>query len=246
MANDKSEEQAKSDEDEAPSSARRTHPAYALVSCNRRTGGHKTLFGSPLPGHHSTICLEVRRASVEHSLNRDWFSWHGGPIIEVEMSAAQFAELITTMNSGVGIPATLLSVNGEDMPPLPKTETIEAEKVRKGFLSKIGRFSRRIESKVGQAVKKLQGSAPINVKERRELASLLEEIITEVTSNMPFAVDSFQESAQKVVASAKAEIDAFQQNALIKMGLKALSKGELPDENLPAAPQLPETTGSKD
>lgn len=245
--NEEHKDESAADEGEAPSSARQTHPAYALVSLQRKTGGNRTLFGSSLPDHHQSIVLRVHRATIEHSQHRNWYSWASmSPIIEVEMSPAQFAELITSVNMGEGVPATLRSLQGEDTPPLPETDAIEAEKVRKSFVEKLSVFEKRLGKKIKEAVSLLEGSAPIKVADRKNLISMLQGVKQEVSSNMPFAVESFQEAAAKVTSAAKAEIDAFWTSTVTKMGLDALNRGELPTAVVPTSPQLPSSTDSKE
>lgn len=84
---------------------RKTHPAYGMLSFSRRTGGKQSLFGSSIE-HKDVIAMTLRHGEVDRQLNRDWY--HGTEVIaEVEMSYAQFAEAITSMNIGTGVPVTI-------------------------------------------------------------------------------------------------------------------------------------------
>lgn len=84
---------------------RTTHPSYGTLLFSRRTGAKEALFGSSIQ-HRDTICMTLHHASIERGLNRDWI--HGDKVIaEVEMSYSQFAEAITSMNIGTGVPVTV-------------------------------------------------------------------------------------------------------------------------------------------
>lgn len=208
-------------EDEAPDSDREeTHPAYAVISIHRVTGGNKRLFGSALPSHNNTIMIRIARASVRHHLSTDWFH-DRKELIEVEMSQAQFAELITTPNAGVGTPCTVHSIDGKDVPRIPDAVKIESEKVRAGFVKKIRVFQRSIEEKA-QRVRDLVGASKLGKTEKAAVVEVLDSAVREISSNMPFVLDMFQEAATKVVSSAKAEIDAFATNHVMNLGIKAL------------------------
>jgi hypothetical protein len=101
------------------------HPSYGMIAFNRSMGGRPTrLFGSPLEEHYGTVRVVIGTGTRIHESNMD--RYHGslrGEHIEVEMSAAQFAEVLTSMNQGSGIPCTIRYINGkpiEDPPPTQK------------------------------------------------------------------------------------------------------------------------------
>ena len=207
--------------DEAPDSDRvETHPAYAVIAIHRVTGGNKRLFGSALPSHNHTIWIRIARASVRHHLSTDWFHDEEG-LIEVEMSQAQFAELITTPNAGVGTPCTIRSIGKTNVPSIPDAVKIESEKVREGFVKKIRVFQRSIEEK-SQKVRDLVGASKLTKTEKAAVVEVLDAAVREISSNMPFVLDMFQEAATRVVSSAKAEIDAFTTSHVMNLGIKAL------------------------
>lgn len=82
-----------------------THPAYGMLSFSRRSGSKTPLFESSIE-HRDTIAMTLTHGDVTRGLNTDWY--HGNGIIaEVEMSYSQFAEAITSMNMGSGVPVTV-------------------------------------------------------------------------------------------------------------------------------------------
>ena len=87
------------------------HPSYGMLSFHRVHGAATPLFGSSVQ-HRDTIRLTLKEGEVKRSLNTDWY-FGGKQLFEVEMSLSQFAELITSLNMGDGIPVTILSLTFE-------------------------------------------------------------------------------------------------------------------------------------
>lgn len=212
------------------------HESYGMVSLSRvQSSGRRRLFGSALDRHYNTIVLRVHRAERRHKLSMDWYHAEQTPLVEVELSAAQFAEMLTTMNVGNGVPCTLRSVAAKTMtePPEERTET---EEVREGFKEMAEALGKRMVSFRKEVATALE-SRGVTKATRDVVIKGVDSILQEVNSNMPFVLSQFQEATSKVVASAKAEVEAFAMHAIITAGLehlrgtKALSeKG--PDENL--------------
>jgi hypothetical protein len=202
-----------------------THPAYGQVGISRVSGQAK-LYGSALDHHQSFIRLEIRHSERRHSLHRDW---HFGKdvIVEVNLSHAQFAEMITTPNVGTGVPCTLSfhsSKPGPGMvPPIAESMQTEAEKVVEGFREGQVEVVEKLRGRVDEAQAVLDKKS-INKGDRELLRGVLDFVMREVESNRPFAVSQFQEAAEKVVTQGKAEIEAFTTMAVQNLGLSKLSE----------------------
>lgn len=206
------------------------HPAFGQVSFSRRQGHPGKLYGSSLDNHQTFITLEVKRSELEHHLSRDWY-FSRDLLIEVDLSAAQFAELLTTMNVGSGVPCTLRYVRGEGaIPEIPQDKKTEAERIEESFNAdlkdKVESF-KDIEQRIGQILEKKS----IGKQDRADIKSMVYQARRFFVDAAPFAVKSMVEAKEKVVTSAKAEIEAFMMHIVTKTGLKALKgqqvKGEL-------------------
>jgi hypothetical protein len=168
----------------------------------------------------------------------DWYSANSGtPLIEIHLSAAQFAEMITTMNVSDGVPCTIRYFDGKSVEDPPDEET-EAEKVRTGFKEKTGALARRLgefRAEMGRLFEK----KAVGKGDREEVLKQVDLFIQEVRSNMPFVLDQFEEATEKVVTTAKAEVEAFTMHAVTSAGLLAIADGTalkaLP-EGLPRSP----------
>jgi len=98
------------------------HESYGLVGFSRTThgggGDGANLFGCSIK-HNHTIVLKIKRATKERSLHDDRY-YGGETLIEVEMSPNQFAEAITSMNIGDGMPCTIRYVGRQRMAECPE------------------------------------------------------------------------------------------------------------------------------
>lgn len=207
------------------------HPSYGTVRFSRvSTSGKTRLFGSSMSKHMSTILLTVREAERSHDLSRDWIHGHK-EIVEVELSAAQFAELLTTMNVGSGVPCTIRYRSDIGEIERPPDEEIEIDRVQTSFkdgLSDLRNWIKKQQEDLGELLDK----RALNKEDKKKIKWILDKTMQEVESNWPFVVDQFNEATEKVVTAAKSEVDAFVTHVVQKTGLKQLEamKEEQPVE----------------
>lgn len=199
-----------------------THPAYGMIGISRVTG-HRKLFGSALAAHEGWISLTIRPCRRNHHLHQDWY--HGDePLIEINMSQAQFAEFITTPNTGFGVPCTINRLNNKDVPGISEEAQTEAETITNNFADDQAKIVETLKKDVADAYAILGKKGAINKAERKALRTILDHILMEVECNRPFVIEQFQRAALKVVAAGKAEIESFTTGALLKLGLTKLSE----------------------
>lgn len=199
-----------------------THPAYGMVAFNRVQGSPGKLFGSALPQHGTFIRLVVRQGSRKHDLGCDWVMGTGPSIVEAWLSASQFAELLTTMNIGDGVPCTLTRIEGRKVPEMPQDEQTEAERTYEAGETKMSVFADELKEEISAMRKKILSKGALSMAARREVVSLLDKVLRETEANMPFALRSFQEAVDKTSTQAKAELDAVVSQAITAKGLEAL------------------------
>jgi hypothetical protein len=205
----------------------REHPSYGLVHISRITGGTgaKRLFGSPLAHHYGTIRLSIGSAKWVHGLHHD--RYHGsltGEHVEIEMSAAQFADMITSLNMGGGTPCTIRHLAGVQIPNPPDYAT-EAEHIRDNFEGSIDKY----KAKARTYRKKIEDlTSKLSTKAKEEIRIALDVIEDQLGSNVPFIVKQFQEATSKITSAAKAEVDAFVSHVVRAAGLEAIAEGRLP------------------
>jgi hypothetical protein len=206
----------------------RTHPSYGVVCISRTTGGPgaRNLFGSPLAHHYGTIRLTIGAAKWIHDLHHDRYQGTSlrGEHIEIEMSAAQFADMITSLNMGSGTPCTIRRLTGVNVPPPPDLPT-EAEHIRDNFEGSLDKY----RAKARTYRKKIEElTAKLSTKAKEEIRIALDVIEDQLSSNVPFVVKQFQEATTRITTSAKAEVDAFVTGVVRAAGLEAIAGGKLP------------------
>jgi hypothetical protein len=197
-------------------------PSYGLVGFSRITGTGTPLFGSELR-HHTMIALRVHTARVERKLSRD-FIYEDKPVVEVWLSEMQFAELLTTMNIGSGVPGTITFRDGvghiEHEAEGPKRAQFDSE-----VAADCKRIANRL-AKLEQAV--ANPKIPAGV--RKELEELARATRQDIESNLPFVQKQFREAMNRTETEAKAAVEGFMVHVITRAGLEALgAKGLLPE-----------------
>lgn len=188
----------------------------------------KNLFGSSIK-HSNTIRIRVYKAEVERYLHQEWFFAASHiPIVEVELSAAQFAQMITTPNVGDGVPCTITYVGGKDVkdPPYYGVNELFNEELKQD-IGHILIESRKLAASIEDILEK---KGPIKVSEKQELLSAIEMLTQHLESNMPFLHKQYARAMNKTVSAAKAEIEEFYTQAVMKVGKAALENGIVPDK----------------
>jgi hypothetical protein len=84
-----------------------THPSWAMIGASRvsHSAGGSALFDSDIR-HQHTVTVSISTASRRRDLNRDWLHAER-EFVEVEMSEAQWASFVSSMNAGSGVPCTI-------------------------------------------------------------------------------------------------------------------------------------------
>jgi len=196
------------------------HPSYAMLSvCKVTHGGNKALYGSSIK-HSNTIRLSIRGSKMERSLGRDWFYGSGKDHIEVEMSYSQFAEAITSMNCGDGVPVTLRYLNGgqiEDCPFIDKRQQFERE-----LNADIQGGAESIDRTITSIADLFNSKKSFSKADKDSVLNMLANIQRSYKDRVPFLYSSFNEQMDKTVLEAKGEVESFIQNKISGIAMNAL------------------------
>ena len=187
------------------------HPSFGMLSFNRTHGGHSNLFGSSIQ-HNDTIHMVLKEGVVIRGLNDDRYVGED-EILEVEMSQSQFAELITSMNVGTGIPCTIKYLRG-------KGRINEADFINKRQQI-TNEFKESMNERMSDAkefydeVKELfTTKKSIGKGDREMILRRLANVTQCIESSSKFIFDQFQNQIDKTITEAKGEIEAFAQNKI--------------------------------
>lgn len=202
---------------------RQKHESYGLISFSRTTSsGNKPLFGSSIE-HSNTIRMRLKHAEVERGLNTDWYR-STGQIVEVEMSSAQFADLITSLNQGEGVPCTIRWLDGQGRIEDPPFES-KAELHKEEF----AKHQNKVKEELTETMKLVEETFKkknLNKTDKEMIINNLSKLYTDIIMNSKYQVEMFDEQMAKTVTEAKAEIEAFVQNRMIIYANKALVENQ--------------------
>ena len=164
--------------------------------------------------------MTLHHASIERGLNRDWI--HGDKVIaEVEMSYSQFAEAITSMNIGTGVPVTVRwTEKDEKIPPcdfVSKREQFEDE-----FKTQRKNATRVSEELIQEVTELFNQKGTLKKADKEEILRKLNKLKMDIGINTDFIVNQFNEQMDKTVMEAKGEIEAFYQNKVNAIAHAAL------------------------
>jgi len=194
------------------------HESYGQASFSRISGGSGRLYGTSIQ-HSETITLSIKKSEIKRDLCRYWYFAHD-EIIEVEMSQSQFAELITSMNMGSGVPCTIRRLNGKKI-ELPPQENVK-DRLVKEFQNDIDRNMEMSLELIKKAQEMLQQKKPMTKDQKKEFSGILYSIRQELEDNMNFVLKSFNEQMDNSVKEAKGEVEAFVENKIRGAGLEHL------------------------
>ncbi len=195
------------------------HPSYGLLQFSRMSGGLTNLFGSSIQ-HKDTIRLRINEGGVKRDLSTDWYC-DDGRIIEVEMSYSQFAEAITSMNVGSGVPVTIRWVRGEgSIEPCPFTN--KKQQFEEEFKHRLDKANETANQLILNVEKLFEEKKNLTKKDKDEILSMLTKIYQSINGNSDFVYRMFNEQMDKTTTEAKGEIEAFMQNKINSIAQAAL------------------------
>lgn len=202
----------------------KSHPSFGMIGFSRITGGRRQLFASALKDHGTTIRLQITQARMGNDLGRDWIRGDIMPIIEVEMSPAQWAEFITSPNIGSGVPCTIRTLDKKSVeePPLGFGE--EHERVKDDVKNHVKDLTKAVIGVAKRTTAIFDSPGKVTKAERTEILGMLGKLESLIGADVPFLLDQLDEAAGKIVTNKVAEADAFITHALQMLGLRGLKE----------------------
>lgn len=196
------------------------HPAFGMIGFSRVSGGKNVLFGSSVK-HNDRIIMKLKHGDQDRYLHRD--NYYGNELIaEVEMSYSQFAECITAMNIGDGVPCTIKYTEKDGYIPAIAENNSKREQFRNEFSDTILKAMEQVQDQINDIQKSLDDKKNLGVKDRKEMISKLQQVKYNIGSNLDFYVEQFDEQMEKTTLEAKGEIEAFCQNKINSIAQAAL------------------------
>jgi hypothetical protein len=208
---------------------RERHESFGLVGVNRITVGgsaRSNMFGSHLDNHPTLFRFTVKRAVRLHTdLAYDRFHLdheaERTQLIEFDLTATQFVELMTSLNVGEGIPCTLRYVLGEEMEDVPHEHETEAQNIARKFAAEMKDIAGSVKPLTDQ-VATIMAKTSIGKGDRAEVVSLVSQIVRQFDDHAPFVMKQFVESTGRLVTAGKAEVEAYATSVIMAAGIEHL------------------------
>jgi len=197
------------------------HPSQVQISFSRINSNKAIAFYGSDIKCSSWIQLRIKTSRKRRDLSNDWF-FADQTILELRLSPNQFSELLTTMNCGEGVPATLTFHNNEIVPQGEIEDPIEENK-QEIFEKEID----LVGKETLEAIKDLEttiSGLKLTKKEKEIVSSKFTLLRNRIVSHLPFLLSQAKEQVAHTVAAGKAVIDNFYTGIITRLGLKALQE----------------------
>jgi hypothetical protein len=210
-----------------------THPSYGVISFSR-CQGNPDLVGSDLDKHYHYVTLNISRATLHRTDHDDHYQGSiSGDLIRVDMSEAQFSQLLTTMNIANGVPCTIRRILNTSVEPPPRIKG-RIHHIRDRFAETIADFATKIQTTALDRMREILRKDRLTKADRDELLRMYEDVGNKLTDYAPFIVDMMNEAVAARVQAAKTEVASFTAVALARIGMTTLDAANSAVKGLPA------------
>jgi hypothetical protein len=186
------------------------HPAFGNINMNRSqvTPG-ASLFDSEIR-HRNVVTMRIQGASRKRSLNRDWIHPSSRPIIEVHMSEAQWASMVSSFHDGSGTSCTITYTREDgQIPDIPFAPRMEQS------MTEVKEAAHR------QYEEALEALRAVEEKPTKANVRSLRIALENAASNVSYTAETMTEHAENVVQKARADIEAMVTAHAEHLGLNA-------------------------
>ena len=202
---------------------RDSQPCYGIINFKRVHCNSEHLYGSEV-AHTDVIEMTVKRSDCVHELNHDWY-FGKDDIIQLQMSSAQFAQLITSLNMGEGVPCTLTYTEKDG--DISQIKWVgQKEKIHNDFNKQMESLKTLVTDDLDEVCGELD-SKNVNLTRQRELSNKLKQIGRILYDKIPFINKSFMESTDNVQTQAIQEVEARIQSKINYISMQNINTQDL-------------------
>ena len=198
------------------------------------------MFGSSIM-HNDVIRLTISNGFMEREDSQDRYyakASRKNCIVEVDMSYTQFAEAITSLNMGDGVPVTITNIGGQPVPQCPYED--KQKMMRKEVEEAADSIARKLNQQAAEVKKLLDEKRVLSKNDREWIVDVLKSAGRRLGSDLPFLNELFQEQMDRTVTEAKGEFESYLQNKMNSIALEALA-GRIADNEIhPAVNMIPD------
>jgi hypothetical protein len=200
----------------------KSHPCFGLIQISRvNSMPPARCFGSELKSH-TTMLLRITEGEEHYHLHSKHY-YNKRQIVEVELTPTQYAEMLTSMNMGVGVPCTIkYRADVGHIPGFIDNDTLR-EQINKDLKADIAGVIALTKS-LRKELDTTLATTNLSQSKKKALTDIVQRIDMELVSNMPFVLDQYREAVEKVTQNAKAEVDAFVGHTVTQLGFKSMEE----------------------
>lgn len=199
-----------------------THESWGMIGLYHAQSSGSELFGSDV-SHHNVMNLTIKQGQCARSLGHDWYMGNE-LLIEVTLSANQFADLLTNANVGDGVPCTIRYRKDKGAvkykPQMPKIETIYAE---------ANEYAENALSGIDESIEKIKALLASGKMPKQAGQDILNLISSAKSNLVGGGKDYFKKCAQedvdRMLVEAKREVQSYVDHKIYSTGMQALQEG---------------------
>jgi hypothetical protein len=210
---------------------REAHPSFGMIGISR-TSGNASLFESEIRHQYY---LSIRIKEAVRLIDGTHTHIHGGKeLIEINLTEAQFATLMTQPNHGDGVPCTIhYSIADKNEPwthprfmsrPYPPAP----ERFEKKFHKEAGERAKIISDNLADLEKEIDSFLSGDLKANKGTLNILKAKVSsarqQIDQNIPYVLHTAEEQLEKKISAAVIEFEGYINQSLQQKGL-ALAQG---------------------
>lgn len=206
-----------------------SHPSYGIIGVSR-VSGQASLFDSDVT-HGHFIQITLKEASKHRTGFTHEYVMGNRQLMQIHMSFAQFAQMITTQNIGDGTPCTISYVKGDEKEPYANQWGCRPDPpAPKPFIDKFKQVGKdraqRILDNIDKATEGLQRLFDGTDKPTKTNLKAASEAMTaarqDVKSNLPYLMECLEEEMEVKLSNAVTEFESYVASSLQEKGLEVM------------------------
>lgn len=194
------------------------HPAFGKITISNTTGTKRKLCGSNTL-HSSTISIDIHSASVEKLYSSE-FVHDKNLIMRIELSHAQFANMISSVGNGSGTPCTFRRMTDGKLQTVPEIVHEDSNPIPEQLKQSLEETIRKLNEKISE-VDSLIEKGKANKQELKSMKVSLEGVKSQLKNNIPFYFKEFEEYQENIVEDAKQQVNQTITNNLKNLGVES-------------------------
>lgn len=195
-----------------------SHSSYGMIKVGRHMGNFNDLFGSEV-NNSSAICINISEAELTQDLGDNWY--HAtNTICEAYLSPTQYAEMISNPNTE-GVPCTLRYTESKGH-IVYKPHATQVEYSLQKVKDIADNMQNTLSKYQNRAKEILSQKGGLKATDKKELLNLFMSFDREMRDGLPFYTKQVKDNAERMVAEARIDAEAFVTQVHTKIGSKLL------------------------